>query len=43
MSRTILITNEMRIYSNFVGGTLGTLRQKHALMIAALAKETIIR
>lgn len=36
MSRVILMADEMRIESNFVGGSLGTFRQKHTSMIAAL-------
>lgn len=30
------MADEMRIESNFVGGSLGTFRQKHTSMIAAL-------
>lgn len=36
MSRTILMADEMKIASNFIGGSLGTFRQKYISMIAAL-------
>lgn len=42
MSRTILIADEMRIESHFVGGTLGTFRQKHASVIPLKSFSTFL-